>query len=235
MSQIHLKNSSYNNIILSCAPYQPDDIAYLFDTPSSNSRNDKLPGRAQVKFIETTHASYVIKHYMRGGFCKRLFHDRYFYLSAKHARPSCELRLLMSLRQLNLPVPDPVGCRIIRHGLFYKADLLMSEIPQAKPLSMWLQQISLEKNLWQRIGKVIKQFHSTGLYHADLNAHNILIDAKQKIWLIDFDRGSLRKPARWWQNNNLNRLKHSLLKLRKQGQCRFTNSDWQALLSGYEE
>ena len=34
---------------------------------------------------------------------------------------------------------------------------------------------------------------------SDLNAHNVLVDGSGTIWLLDFDRGRLRKPAMAWQ------------------------------------
>jgi 3-deoxy-D-manno-octulosonic acid kinase len=83
--------------------------------------------------------------------------------------------------------------------------------------------------------------------HADLNAHNILIgqlDAQmdaapdsqpERVYLIDFDRGTLRKPG-FWQDANLVRLRRSLEKITWELPAeRFTEDDWHGLLDGYQQ
>ena len=66
---------------------------------------------------------------------------------------------------------------------------------------------------WEATGRLLARFHRAGLDHADLNANNILLDARQG-WLIDFDKGSIRIPATAWRERNLARLQRSLVKLR---------------------
>jgi 3-deoxy-D-manno-octulosonic acid kinase len=82
------------------------------------------------------------------------------------------------------------------------------------------------------MGTAIAQFHRTGVDHADLNAHNILIDASDRVHLIDFDRARLRRPGRW-RERNLARLRRSLDKLAAGGSGRFAEADWQRLLAAY--
>jgi 3-deoxy-D-manno-octulosonic acid kinase len=71
------------------------------------------------------------------------------------------------------------------------------------------------------------------VYHADLTGNNILIDAAERVTLIDFDRGDLRDPGAW-RTANVARLKRSLTKI-----CsalppnRFGTADWTALESAY--
>ena len=68
---------------------------------------------------------------------------------------------------------------------------------------------------------------------ADLNAHNILWRGDGRIFLIDFDRGSLR-PRGMWCDSNLVRLRRSLLKVSADlpaGQ--FGETDWHSVLAGY--
>lgn len=66
------------------------------------------------------------------------------------------------------------------------------------------------------------------MWHADLNAWNILLDAHADVWLIDFDRGRLRPPAVSWQQANLARLRRSLEKLGM-----FDARDWERLRRAY--
>jgi 3-deoxy-D-manno-octulosonic acid kinase len=48
--------------------------------------------------------------------------------------------------------------------------------------------------------------------HADLNANNIMLDGRGGAWLLDFDRGRLRKPGPW-REKTLARLGRSLAKI----------------------
>jgi len=85
---------------------------------------------------------------------------------------------------------------------------------------------------------VIRQFHDAGVYHDDLNAHNILL-AEDMIYLIDFDKGDIRQ-GKSWKKKNLARLLRSLHK--EQGKASqvqktfaFSNQNWEQLLKGYED
>ena len=51
----------------------------------------------------------------------------------------------------------------------------------------------------------------SGVNHTDLNIHNILIDDKDKVWIIDFDKCHQASEGRW-RELNLERLKRSFLK-----------------------
>jgi 3-deoxy-D-manno-octulosonic acid kinase len=55
------------------------------------------------------------------------------------------------------------------------------------------------------------------------------------VFLIDFDRGSLRKPG-FWKDDNLVRLRRSLEKITwGLPHERFTEDDWHGLLDGYQQ
>jgi 3-deoxy-D-manno-octulosonic acid kinase len=86
------------------------------------------------------------------------------------------------------------------------------------------------------VGAEIARFHAHGVYHADLNAHNILL-TDASVWLIDFDRGELRHPARAWQQANLARLKRSLLKIgaARNGEAEFERDLWLPLVAAWEK
>ena len=87
---------------------------------------------------------------------------------------------------------------------------------------------------WIAVGRCIRRFHDAGVYHADLNAHNILLTPEQ-VYLIDFDRGELRKRG-WWADTTLVRLYRSLEKVTLLAAPEsFTDEDWHSLLAGYRE
>ena len=106
-------------------------------------------------------------------------------------------------------MPAPVAARYTRKGMHYRADLIMRRIPWVETVAERLARGALDPTLAKRVGATIAQFHSAGACHADLNAHNILVDEHGVVSLIDFDRGSLRKPALAWQQSNVARLRRS--------------------------
>ena len=83
---------------------------------------------------------------------------------------------------------------------------------------------------------IVRRFHQRGVYHADLNAHNILWTESGEVYLIDFDKGQLRETRRSWQLANLNRLQRSLSKLvQLEQKFHFTQQDWDHLVAGYTQ
>ena len=81
-----------------------------------------------------------------------------------------------------------------------------------------------------------ERFHRAGACHADLNVDNVLVNANGTCWLIDFDRGVLRRPARSWQQANIARLRRSL---RKRIGARADDADtmagWNDMLASYRD
>lgn len=179
---------------------------------------------------------WVLRHYRRGGIVARLSTDRYLWTGESRARSFREWRLLAELARCGLPVPQPVAARYERSGAWYRCDLITRRIPDARPLSAALKEASLGESAWRRVGQAIARLHAAGADHADLNGHNILLAGGAEagaVSLIDFDRGTLRRPGDW-QRRNLSRLERSLRKIaRDLPPGRFSAADWQALLAGY--
>jgi 3-deoxy-D-manno-octulosonic acid kinase len=190
-------------------------------------------GRGAAWFIGSATNQWVLRHYRRGGFIARLSKDRYVWTGEKRVRAFAEWRLLEQLAKAGLPVPKPIAAWYRRTGLTYSCDLIIQRIADAQPLSSVLRSLALPQASWHAIGAVIAKFHHAGVDHADLNAHNILVDGAQCVSVIDFDRGRLRAPGRW-RLRNLQRLHRSLLKIsRALPPERFTAQAWDALMAGY--
>lgn len=179
----------------------------------------------------------MLRHYYRGGLFGKLIHDSYWYSGLENTRAYRELDLLQQLRALGLHAPIPTAARITRSGLFYRADIIIEKIPGATDAFHQLLEAPLSESVWQSIGRCIRSFHNHRVYHSDLNIHNIMIDDKGAIWLIDFDKGEIREPGKNedWKAANLARLKRSLLKEQvKHPQFHWQEDQWQWLLQGYQ-
>jgi len=192
-------------------------------------------GRGGALFIEAPFGRCVLRHYRRGGIVAGLMGDRYLLTGAERTRGFAEFRLLAALRSRDLPVPAPIAARYRRHGAHYRADLITRRIDGAQTLAELLASGAADAQIMARVGSAIARFHAEGAYHADLNAHNVLLN-DDAVWLIDFDRGELRTPARDWQLANLARLKRSLLKIgaARDGDAAFERTLWKPLLAAYE-
>lgn len=170
-------------------------------------------GRGAVFRVATPAGPAVRRHYRRGGLVARLLGDRYLWTGAERTRAFREFAVTRILQRAGLPVPTPLAARVRRGGLFYRADLLVSEIPGTRTLASLRDGADIARFEWDALGSLIARFHRAGLWHADLNAHNVLIDAQGGLWLIDFDRAELDPPARARHRANLERLLRSLRKL----------------------
>jgi 3-deoxy-D-manno-octulosonic acid kinase len=198
-------------------------------------------GRGTTWFVKHADKSskqtkhWVLRHYYRGGLIGKIIHDSYWFTSQKYTRAAREFALLGYMKTLALPAPKPVAYRVIRHGLFYCADLLSSRIEHAQDLVALLSKQTLSTALWKKIGITIKRFHDNNIYHHDLNAHNILIDTSDNVYLIDFDQGEVRKNNQAsWQQANMDRLQRSFLKEQNKLPTFYWQHDnWQRLLEGY--
>lgn len=192
-------------------------------------------GRGGVQLIATPVGECVLRHYRRGGLVAKLMGDRYLWRGADATRCVAEFRLLAEIARLGLPGPAPVAARYRRHGLFYRADLVTRRIADAQTLAECLAAGRLDAELAREVGALVARFHRAGIWHADLNAHNVLVTGTG-LYLIDFDRGRLRAPAEGWRLANLRRLHRSLVKLSRPGHDIgvFEHDVWQPLLYGYE-
>ena len=192
-------------------------------------------GRARVVYFSQGEKSYVLKHYYRGGAVASILKDRYLGFSIIKSRAFREFYLLKKMNEFGLPVPIAVAAHVDKDMLFYRADLITEELKQTKTLSDVLSNIELDDESWQKIGRCIKRFHQHDIYHADLNARNILLTEKIEIYLIDFDNSYIRLDSSAWKMANLSRLKRSLLKFKNNTDgFNFNEDNWSALLDGYK-
>lgn len=192
-------------------------------------------GRGSVLFIDTPAGACALRHYRRGGMVAPMLGDRYLWSGRERTRSFAEYRLLAALRQRALPVPAPVAARYKRTGVHYTADLITRRIQDARTLADTIVGKRFDATLAAEVGALIARFHAANVDHADLNAHNVLI-APDGLWLVDFDRCSIRATPGDWRLTNLRRLRRSLLKLDvcDGDESKLEREVWTPLMRGYE-
>jgi len=202
---------------------------------STGALLDQAAGRGCTYAFEYKEERYFLRHFRRGGLIAGLFKDFYLWTGLESTRAWREMDLLQAMAAANLPVPLPAAARIIRTGPVYRADIITRSIPDAAPLSDRLQHQEISPAMWQRVGACIRRFHDHGISHADLNAHNILIDDHDMVWLIDFDKGMWCKPNSLRKQANLKRLRRSLNKIWPSDTQADLDMDaaWHNLMQGY--
>jgi len=190
-------------------------------------------GRGSAWMVKFANIKMMLRHYYRGGFPARFNKDKYLWTGLNKTRSFSEYRLLVKMYSLNLPVPEPVAAQVCKVGLFYQANILIKYINHQSTFAGLLNTDSSAES-WQQAGKVIADFHNHGIYHADLNANNILVDDKL-IYLIDFDHSKQCPPRKMWQTANMKRLKRSIDKLTNNDYIETNEKKWQLLLQSYQK
>lgn len=188
--------------------------------------------RGSVLVLERGSEAWVHRHYQRGGFAARLVYDHYLWLGLERSRPFREWRLLNYMHRRGLPTPRPVAARVLRRGLAYQADIVTVYLPATTSVSSRLREGDVDDSHWTDIGAMVRRIHDQGIDHPDLTAHNILLDPRGKVFVVDFDNARFRSSGSWRQAA-LARLQRSLRKVALETGTEFDQRGWGLLLDGY--
>lgn len=218
---------------------------------AQNAVTGTAKGRGNSWFINAAFGKVVLRKYLRGGWAARISRDRYFYKGVKSSRSFQEFSVLVALLNLGLPVPKPVAALCEHKGLLSRGALITAAIADAQTLADYQhrdqngqeetgeqaggQADGASFSVWHKTGQCIRRFHAAGLWHADLNARNVLVDRGQQVYLIDFDRARYTPGKPVDGHNNLARLKRSLEKICTQDNEAFSDAAWAQLLAGYND
>jgi 3-deoxy-D-manno-octulosonic acid kinase len=115
----------------------------------------------------------------------------------------------------------------------YTADILTVYIPDTRKLSAFIAERRVPEDCWRRVGAMVRAVHDRGVDHPDLTAHNILLDARSQLFLVDFDNARVR-PAGSWQRRGVERLERSLRKVALETGTDFDARAWAELTAGYD-
>lgn len=200
----------------------------------SRAGGDQLAdgGRGNTMIVPGPDKRWVLRHYRRGGWAAPLLGDLYWYTGEARTRAAREFAILCDLWRDGLPVPCPVAARYRRSGVYYRADLLTELIDHATAWSRLLLEGRGRDSQFAAVGAAIRMLHDHDVYHADLNAHNILVDRDERVSFVDFDRAR-RRSAGAWRDKNLLRLERSLIKIGEGRADVYSVSHWRALVTAY--
>lgn len=152
--------------------------------------------------IRGSNERMIVKHYEHGGLFRKITRDIFL----GNSRPFRELAVLEVASQKGIPVPEVLAARVDRiFGPFYKGEIVYKEIPDSANLLEYLkrlnerpmgERISLKRKIINSLAQAIKKMHISGIYHADLNVKNVLIQNRgeaPRIYLVDFDCSKIKK------------------------------------------
>jgi len=221
---------------------QPEFRSEYFDDDWLDSEGVVLgladAGRGNTQLLSLDGHELVLRHYKRGGYASKLSEDRYLWTGLEMARPFLEFSMLSHLDSLNLPISKPYAAEVVRSGASYSGSLLTYRLPGLTLAKAFIEN-QMTPDLWHQVGVTVAKFHQHGVCHADLNAHNILVqtqtcaDAESAVSLIDFDRASLKDPAQMdWQHKTVSRLQRSLLKIADKNSLSLLEIAWQTIVDG---
>jgi len=181
----------------------------------------------------------VVRQHLHGGLLRVFTRDLYF----SGSRSFEELALTVQIRDCGISTAQPIGAIHQTFGPFYKAYLLSLEIPGAKDLIQYFQEMgahpSREPLLQKRrtirsAGQLIHHLHASGFFHQDLQLKNILVSGDQ-LFLIDFDRSYHKRGLTAAEKKkNLLRLDRSMEKWERFG-LPISRTDRLRFLGAYAE
>jgi 3-deoxy-D-manno-octulosonic acid kinase len=222
--------------------------ATLHRWAAGRTSGTSLAGRGEVFSVPAPAAGpdarerWVVRHYYRGGaVASPLLGDR--YLAMGRPRPVRELLAAHYARARGIPTPAVVAGAVYGGGLWYRADLVTEQIPDATDLAevLWgknVRAVPAEAALFT-VGALVRRLERAGILHADLNAKNLLVAGTGTdlgAHLIDLDRCCARDPGVPVPTFSMRqRLERSLRKFESRTGTKLTAGAWTALRSGFSE
>jgi Lipopolysaccharide kinase (Kdo/WaaP) family len=158
----------------------------------------------------------------RGGLARVLFKELYF---GRAARPLRELAITAEAARRGIPVAEPLGAVVEWLApLAYRGAVLTRAM---SGMTLWEfvrtdDDDDVRRHVLELTGRTLDLMHRRGLFHADLNLHNLFVTQafeSFRIAIIDLDKARLFRsavPPRMRQRN-LARLRRSARKLDPNG------------------
>ncbi|WP_028357929.1 3-deoxy-D-manno-octulosonic acid kinase [Brackiella oedipodis] len=194
-------------------------------------------GRNAAWFIQTQQGAAVLRYFRRGGLLAKLIQRHYLWSGVEHCRAFREFAVLAYLHEQKVLVPKVLGAYYQKAWGWCQMALITEQVPKAQPIVVVLQQIQENSALYDLLARqtaiTIHSMHKAGVWHADLNAYNLLFTASEHVYVIDFDKAKRYPTAvpASKAHQNLSRLQRSLVKVSGQKGELF----WQKIHNFYSE
>ncbi len=131
----------------------------------------------------------VIKQYLRGGCMRFILKNR--YVKWGKPRSQVEYESMHKLRRLGIRTPGPVAYAY-RGFPFYSAWLITRQIENACTLAeLSRQDIQRASDIMGKVIAQIDKLIECRFRHVDLHPGNVVIDQKDRVFLVDFDKGHI--------------------------------------------
>lgn len=163
-----------------------------------------------------------IRHAHRGGMIRHLLKDIHLGL---HPRPVRELAVAVEAQRRGIPVAEPVGAVVEWIApIAYRGAFLTRAM---SGLTLWElirtdEDAYVRAHVLEEARRAIDTMHQLGLFHADLNLHNLFITQSREsfvVAILDLDKSKLFRAAvpAGLRRRNFNRLFRSARKLDPDG------------------
>lgn len=153
---------------------------------------NQLAGRMRPHVFECEDfGRVVIKHYFRGGILRHV--NRRTYVKTGKTRSHAEFNMLRHVRNIGINAPLPVAFASKTFGrVFYHAWLVTKEIPGAHTLAALSRSVpGRAEAVLPETATQINTLIRNGVLHVDLHPGNILVDAENRVYVIDFDKAEI--------------------------------------------
>jgi hypothetical protein len=188
---------------------------------------DAPVGRIPLEILHGGGHQYLKRWYTHGGLLGPLFGG----LFLGTVRPFRELDTATYAVAGNVPTVDPIGACVWKiAGPIYRCALLTRRAFGATNMAEFLgknrhMDAVTRRSLIEQTAQAVRRMHDAGIYHADLNLANILVqemddgnDEFLKILIIDWDRTHVRRRIGLFRRTaNLLRLSRSSIKHERRG------------------
>jgi len=186
MADITLYKSYAIGSDLSLTEENKHALVACFKKPAE-AQGEVLAGRAAVSKIHLNGiGDVVVKNYTRGGFIKHFIKRTYLKISSY--RCQSEYELLQYLKRLDVSVPKPVAF-VYQGSLLYHAWLVTKEIRNTCTLAeLSIREPSRAELVMGDVVRQVSILAENQVHHVDLHPGNVLVDDKNNLFIIDFDK-----------------------------------------------
>lgn len=201
------------------------DLAF---SDMTGPHTSQLRGRGQIRIIEP---DLVVRTLMHGGLLRHV-NEKKFLGPERSIR---EIEISEYLLANAVRTPRILGMIIRESGPLAEISVISALVPGSLDLLTWLETPHPEcPDVLMQAGRLMRQIHDLGVYHADLHVKNMLLDSETLLWILDLDKAhQFLSLPRFMKQMNLRRFIRSCRKWQKGGRIHLPENWQHHILDGY--